>query len=215
MKGDSQFDQSQLIEYAEKQLAREVEMLRWTGSFLAAFHTATLSSENIDGEIAAALRQSSLESFAMHSRNLIDFLYLRNHYRRDRSNDIVIEDYDLFEPMRMKISDVLPPLQATLLLWNDAERTGSDAPPCSESQRIIHVIEIIIWWDLLHPTWEPIEIYTRTPNMDQCIWIEPRDSQGPISILFEDTGDVNYIGIIWNIQTYRVALESMECRYLH
>lgn len=93
MKGENQFDQVQLREYAEKHLSREVEMLRWTGSFLGGFSMAKLSSGRIAGDIAAAFEQSSLESFAMHSRNLIDFLYLRNHYGHDRPNDIVVEDY--------------------------------------------------------------------------------------------------------------------------
>ncbi len=93
MKGGTRLDDSELRQYAENHLAREVEMLRWTGSFLSAFTTATLSSERIAGDIAQAFRESSVESFAMHARNLIDFLYLRNHYGRDRSNDIVIEDY--------------------------------------------------------------------------------------------------------------------------
>lgn len=93
MRGESTFKDEQFRDYAEKHLSREVEMLRWTASFLGGFHTATLSSGKIAGAMADAFRESSLESFAMHSRNLIDFLYLRNHYGRDRSTDIVIEDY--------------------------------------------------------------------------------------------------------------------------
>lgn len=93
MKSDRHFNHAQLREYAEKHLSREVEMLRWTGSYLAGFSKASLSSLNVSGEIADTFKQSSLESFGLHSRNLIDFLYLRNHYGHYRKNDIVVEDY--------------------------------------------------------------------------------------------------------------------------
>ncbi len=93
MKDRNRLDHAQLRQYAENHIAREVEMLRWTGSFLSSFSKAAFVSVDISGDIAQALRGASLESFAMHSRNLIDFLYLRNHYGRDRANDIVVEDY--------------------------------------------------------------------------------------------------------------------------
>jgi len=93
MRGENRFDTEELRQYAENHLSREVELLRWTGSFLNAFSTASLSSERIAGDIADAFQRSALESFGMHARNLIDFLYVRNYYHSDWPTDIVIEDY--------------------------------------------------------------------------------------------------------------------------
>jgi len=110
VKGERRLDKDQLARYADDHLAREVEMLRWTGSFLAAFSTLSLSSRSIEGDIAQAFRESSLESFAIHSRNLIDFLYLQNYYRRARPTDIILEDY----VAASVIKDKLIPITALL-----------------------------------------------------------------------------------------------------
>jgi len=108
LKGEHTLDEVKLQAYLDRHLAREVEMLRWTGSFLKAF--TTLSSEKISGEISEAFQQSSLESFASHARNLIDFLYLKNHYRKDRPTDVVIEDFvskDVVDQHLIPITEML------------------------------------------------------------------------------------------------------------
>ncbi len=93
MKGENRFSNDQLKSYAEEHIAREVELLRWNASFLNGFIYSELSFSQVSGDIAKALKETSLDSFAMHARNLIDFLYLRNHFKCDKTTDIVIEDY--------------------------------------------------------------------------------------------------------------------------
>ena len=110
MKGENRFSNEQLKRYAEKHLSREVELLRWNASFLNGFFMSELSFSQVAGDIANALRETSLDSFAMHARNLIDLLYLRNHFNGDRSTDIVIEDYlgeDVVEDRLIGITDNL------------------------------------------------------------------------------------------------------------
>lgn len=93
MNTENNFNPEQLRAYAEKHLAREVEMMRWAASFLNAFSTARLSSHQPAGKIAEALRAMSLESFVIHTRNLIDFLYLGTAYGEPHPTDITISNY--------------------------------------------------------------------------------------------------------------------------
>jgi hypothetical protein len=93
MKPPIHFSDDQLREYSERHLAHEIEMLLWTASVLYGFSIAQLLRKTVEDKIAWATRSAYLEAFAMHSRNLIDFLYLKRHYKTDRKNDIVVEDY--------------------------------------------------------------------------------------------------------------------------
>jgi hypothetical protein len=111
MKGANSFSDSQLRDYANLHIAYEVQMLRLSASVLYAFSAATLRSTKPEGTIVQSISNAFLESFAVHSRNLIDFLYLRNHYKKDRPTDIILEDYVPADAIKLS----LPPISRLLI----------------------------------------------------------------------------------------------------
>ena len=97
MKSPNHFSDEELVKYSELMLAYEIEMLHWTASVLHGYHFAHLAdllpSETIENKIVQATHHAYFDAFAMYSRNLIDFLYLKGHYEKDHSDDVVVEDY--------------------------------------------------------------------------------------------------------------------------
>ena len=93
MKPPVNLSDEELSEYADAHLAYELDMLRWSGSILYAYNIAALRGFSLESPLSQPIANALLESFAIHSRNLVDFLYLRNHYKKDRASDIVVEDY--------------------------------------------------------------------------------------------------------------------------
>lgn len=87
MKPPHTLSDSELKAYAEQHLQYECNMLAVTTGILGAL--PPLPSEDI---VSFAVRNGLLNSFAIHLRNLIDFLYSRSK-GKDKQTDIVIEDY--------------------------------------------------------------------------------------------------------------------------
>jgi hypothetical protein len=77
----------ELLEYADRHIAYEIQMLVWTAGILG-----TVARAQGQGTLAWACNCAMLESFSIHARNLIDFLYSHTH-KKDRKSDIIAEDY--------------------------------------------------------------------------------------------------------------------------
>jgi hypothetical protein len=110
MKHPLHFSDDELSLYADRHIAYEVDMLRWAASILHPLTAYPFVAEEPRGAVAEALGNVALESFAMHTRNLIDFLYLRSHYRNDRPSDVILEDYLAPDAL----SDALPAITPLL-----------------------------------------------------------------------------------------------------
>ena len=87
MKGNNSLSNQELAKYSEEHLLYEINMLFWTASILS--YLAPIANK---GEIANALSNSLLNSFSVHARNLIGFLYSRQN-SSDYPTDVVLEDY--------------------------------------------------------------------------------------------------------------------------
>jgi hypothetical protein len=87
MKPPESLSNEELAEYADHHITYELEMLRWTTAVMG-----SLAPAREEGQLAWACNNAFLNSFSMHARNLIDFLYLRS-FGRDRPTDIIIQDY--------------------------------------------------------------------------------------------------------------------------
>ena len=79
-------------------------MLIWCTGFLASL-TKVAKTEHIPW----ATNNAIMNSYSMHARNLIDFLYLRS-LRKDRSTDIIVEDFITFP----NLTDILPEISFLL-----------------------------------------------------------------------------------------------------
>ena len=77
----------ELKHYADEHIGYELTMLSWCTGLLIA-----IGEMRSKGYIPLATHNAVLNSYSMHSRNLIDFLYLRE-MKRDRDTDIVVQDY--------------------------------------------------------------------------------------------------------------------------
>lgn len=130
----------QLRDYANEHLVYEIRMLFWTTAILQSFLGLKLS-DSIDG----ALHNAILNSFSIHSRNLIDFLYSRIVYNADRQTDIVVEDY----VEREELSQDLP--QITDLLKDARIRA---------SKQVAHITSDRLDYDIEENGWAFKEIYT-------------------------------------------------------
>jgi hypothetical protein len=109
MKPPNSLSNEKLIAYSEI-VAREIDMLRWSASMLYRFQMAEPTGLLSKSHIAQVTDDVYLEAFAMHSRNLIDFLYLRNSKGGERPTDVVIQDYidpAVLGPVQPAISPLL------------------------------------------------------------------------------------------------------------
>jgi len=77
----------ELKAYAEVHLKYEVNMLIWSATVLA-----FLTRYGDRGHLPWVINNGLLTAFAVHARNLVDFLYSRSK-GKDRATDIIIEDY--------------------------------------------------------------------------------------------------------------------------
>jgi hypothetical protein len=78
---------AQLQQYADQHLQYEIDMLVWSAGILA-----FLVAHKAEGDLPSAINNGLLNSFALHARNLISFLYSRSR-ALDHATDIVLEDY--------------------------------------------------------------------------------------------------------------------------
>lgn len=87
MKPPHSLTDAELKAYAEEHLQYEVDMFIWSAGILV-----FLAPYKDKGYLPWAINNALLNTFAVHSRNLIDFLYSRSR-RKDYATDIVIQDY--------------------------------------------------------------------------------------------------------------------------
>lgn len=87
MKPPNTLTDAELLKYADEHLQYEVEMLTWLSGIMA-----FLAIHKEEGYLPWAMNNGLLNSYALHVRNLINFLFSRSK-RKDFPTDIIIEDY--------------------------------------------------------------------------------------------------------------------------
>lgn len=87
MKQPNSLTDSELLQYAEEHLQYEFDMLTWSAGILA-----FLGRHKAKGYLPWAIDNGLLNSYALHARNLVNFLFSRSR-GRDYASDIVVEDY--------------------------------------------------------------------------------------------------------------------------
>lgn len=87
MKPPHSLTDTELLQYADEHLQYEVDMLTWSASILA-----FLVAHKEEGYLPWAMNNGLLSSFALHARNLVNFLFSRTK-GKDRSTDVIVEDY--------------------------------------------------------------------------------------------------------------------------
>jgi hypothetical protein len=87
MKPPNMLTDTELLQCAEEHLLYEIDMLIWSAGILA-----YLAGHKTEGYLAWAMNNGLLNTFALHARNLINFLYSRPR-RSEYATDVVLEDY--------------------------------------------------------------------------------------------------------------------------
>jgi hypothetical protein len=87
MKPPNSLSDSELKQYADEHLQYEIDMLIWSAGVLA-----FLAAKKAEGYLPWAINNGLLNTYSLHARNLINFLYSRSK-RTDYPTDIVLEDY--------------------------------------------------------------------------------------------------------------------------
>ena len=108
MKPPKSLSDEVLAKYADDHITYEIEMLAWTASFLIGMSRSSLS-----GPLVTVVRNSFLDAFAIHARNLVDFLYKR-HAGSDQETDVVVQDYI----DEAKLKGTLPAMTPALTVVN-------------------------------------------------------------------------------------------------
>jgi len=87
MKSPNSLTDTELLQYADMHLQYEFDMLTWSTGILVSlvFHP----NEKI---LFWAIKNSLLNSYALHTRNLINFLFSHS-LNHDHSGDIIVEDF--------------------------------------------------------------------------------------------------------------------------
>jgi len=128
---------AELLDYADQHIDYELQMLIWTAGLLRA-----LGPIKADGLIAWCANNSVMNSFAMHARNLVDFLYSRS-LGSDHPTDIVLQDY----VSHLGPQSPLPPI--TVLL--KSVKTKAD-------KQVAHLTLDRIRYEKVGKGWDTVEI---------------------------------------------------------
>jgi hypothetical protein len=131
MKLPNRLPDDDLKDYAEKHLQYEVDMLTWSAGILA-----FLARQNNKGYLSWTINNGLLNTFAIHARNLIDFLYSRSR-GKDYPTDIIIQDYASDSDVSSHLIGISPLLEEALIKANkqvahlsmeriDYENTGKE-----------------------------------------------------------------------------------------
>ncbi len=112
MKHPYTLSDSQLKAYADEHLRYEFDMLAASTGILGA-----LPPQLPEDVVSFALRNGLLNTFAIHSRNLIDFLYSRSK-GKDKPTDIVIEDYADDATVATHLLPITPLLDSAIVKAN-------------------------------------------------------------------------------------------------
>jgi hypothetical protein len=87
MKPPNMLTDTELLQCAEEHLLYEIDMLIWSAGILA-----YLAGHKTEGYLAWAMNNGLLNTFTLHARNLINFLYSRPR-GSEYATDVVLEDY--------------------------------------------------------------------------------------------------------------------------
>jgi hypothetical protein len=112
MRSPNVISDDDLKSYAEAHLQYEINMLTMSVSILA-----YLGTHNNSSPIPWLINNGILNTFAMHARNLIDFLYSRSK-GKDFSTDIIIQDYVTEEDISLYLKPITPLLEEALIKAN-------------------------------------------------------------------------------------------------
>jgi len=106
MKSPNSLTDAELSDYADRHMKYEIDMLIWTASILI-----PLRGLSDLAPIPRIVHDSLLNSFAIHARNLVDFLYIRDdRERHDRATDVIVQDYVDAETLSDALPDITPAL---------------------------------------------------------------------------------------------------------
>ena len=103
---------NELKDYAETHLRYEINMLTMSVAILA-----YLGTHNNRSPIPWVLNNGILNTFSIHARNLIDFLYSRSK-GKDRATDIIIQDYVDDSAITQHLRPITPLLEEVLIKAN-------------------------------------------------------------------------------------------------
>jgi len=124
------------LQYSELHICYELDMLQWS--------TVALLNMNPDpgGNVPSLIfsKNALLETFAIHSRNLIDFLYPPNKVRK---TDVTIKDY-INDKANLKIPECQKPL--------DEARTKAN-------KQVAHLTTDRIDYEITGKEWGFLDIY--------------------------------------------------------
>jgi hypothetical protein len=112
MKPPNSLSDSDLKNYAEEHLQYEVEMLTWSAGILASL----VQRKNLN-PLPWAINNGLLNTFAIHARNLTDFLYSRSK-GKDSPTDIIIQDYVDMEDITGHLIPISPILEEVKIKAN-------------------------------------------------------------------------------------------------
>ena len=87
MEHPNSLSDSELLQYADENLQYEIDMLTWSAGLLA-----FLASNKTKGHLPWVINNGLLNSFALHARNLVNFLHSWSK-GKDFPADIVLEDF--------------------------------------------------------------------------------------------------------------------------
>jgi len=112
MKSPHSLSDSELLHYADKHIKYEIDMLTSSAGILA-----FLAVHKAEGFLPWAVNNGLLNSFALHARNLVNFLYSRSK-RKDFKTDIVLEDYVDADTITNYLPAISPLLEEALTKAN-------------------------------------------------------------------------------------------------
>lgn len=108
MKSPNSLTDDELKSYAEEHLQYEYDMLIYSAGILA-----FLAADRHKGLLPWTINNGLLNTFAVHARNLIDFLYARPR-KKDQPTDIIIEDYVDVSALSKALLKISPLLEEAL-----------------------------------------------------------------------------------------------------
>ena len=189
MKGIALSDE-ELKDYSDHHLKYELDMLIWCTGFLS-----PLADVKNAGHIPWAANNAVMNSYSMHARNLIDFLYLRS-LGKDRNTDVIVEDF--IEPS--KLAEGLPPMPPLLA---EAKRKAD--------KQVAHLTTDRIQFEEAGKEWRFIEIaldIARTFNAISGLFPPERTGDAFLTLIYDDRLIVPFIRakVVQNEQSQNIGI---------
>lgn len=112
MKPPNSLSDSELKQYADEHIQYEIDMLIWSTGILA-----FLAAKKAEGYLPWAINNGLLNTYSLHARNLINFLYSRSK-GTDYPTDIILEDYVHADAISNSLPEITPHLEEALTKAN-------------------------------------------------------------------------------------------------